>query len=57
MWNDTTIAAFVENPKKYIKGTKMAIKIKKEADRTNLLAYLKQFSTAEAVEAANALEQ
>ena len=57
VWNDATISAFVENPKKYIKGTKMAIKIKKEADRANLLAYLKQFSTAEAIEAANALEQ
>ena len=57
VWNDETISAFVENPKKYIKGTKMAIKIKKQDDRANLLGYLKQFSTAEAIEAANALEQ
>ncbi|MEP0943347.1 MAG: cytochrome c family protein [Rhizobiaceae bacterium] len=57
VWNDTTISAFIENPKKYIKGTKMAIKIKKEKDRVNLLGYLQQFSTPEAVEAANAAEQ
>ena len=57
VWNDETIAAFIENPKKYVKGTKMAIKIKKEKDRVNLIAYLQQFSKPEAVEAANALEQ
>ena len=54
VWNDETISAFVENPKKYVKGTKMAIKVKKEADRVNLIAYLKQFSTEEAITAANA---
>ena len=54
VWNDETISAFVENPKKYIKGTKMAIKVKKEEDRINLLAYLKQFSSPDAIEAANA---
>ena len=37
IWNDETISAFIENPKKYIKGTKMAIKVKKEKDRVNLL--------------------
>ncbi len=57
IWNDETISAFIENPKKYIKGTKMAIKVKKEKDRVNLLAYLQQYSTPEAIEAANALEQ
>ena len=35
----------------------MAIKVKKEKDRVNLLAYLQQYSTPEAIEAANALEQ
>ena len=54
IWNDETISAFIENPKKYIKGTKMAIKVKKEDDRVNLIAYLKQFSTEEAIEQANA---
>lgn len=53
VWNDETISAFIENPKKYIKGTKMAIKVKKEKDRVSLLAYLKQFSGPEAIEEAN----
>ncbi|MGI9354007.1 MAG: c-type cytochrome [Rhizobiaceae bacterium] len=54
VWNDETIAAFIENPKKYVRGTKMVIKVKKADDRVNLLGYLKQFSKPEAVEAANA---
>jgi cytochrome c len=54
VWSDETISAFIENPKKYIKGTKMAIKVKKEEDRVNLIAYLKQFSAPEMIEKANA---
>ena len=41
VWNDETLAGFLANPKKYMKGTKMAFPgIKKENDMANLLAYL-----------------
>ena len=43
VWNDETIAAYIENPKAYIKGNKMAFAgLKKEEDRVNVIAYLKQ---------------
>ncbi len=41
VWNDETLAAFLESPKKYMKGTKMSFPgVKKETDMANLLAYL-----------------
>jgi cytochrome c len=44
-WNEETIAAYMKDPKGYIKGNKMAFRgLKKDADIDNLLAYLKQFS-------------
>ena len=40
-WSDETLFAYLENPKKYIKGTNMAFPgFKKEADRHNMVAYL-----------------
>ncbi|KAF4952350.1 hypothetical protein FSARC_12664 [Fusarium sarcochroum] len=41
-WNDQTLFDYLENPKKYIPGTKMAFGgLKKPKDRNDLIAYLK----------------
>ena len=46
MWSDETLFAYLENPKKYIPGTKMVFAgIKKDKERNALIAYLKE-STA-----------
>ena len=38
-WNNDTLFAYLENPKKYIPGTKMAFGgLKKEKDRNDLIA-------------------
>lgn len=40
-WTFQNLFSFLENPKNYIKGTKMLYKgIKKEEDRVNLISYL-----------------
>lgn len=45
-WNETTLFEYLENPKKYIPGTKMVFAgLKKESERNDLIAYLKS-STA-----------
>jgi len=42
MWGDDTLFDYLENPKKYIKGTKMVFAgIKKPQERKDLIAYLK----------------
>ena len=44
VWNEETVAAYLENPRKYIPGNQMAYPgLRKEADRANVIAYLKQF--------------
>lgn len=41
-WNDEHLAGYLASPKEYISGNKMAFAgIKKEADKYNLIAYLK----------------
>lgn len=41
VWNEETLDSFLTNPKAAVPKTKMAIKVKKEKDRENLIAYLK----------------
>ncbi|BFZ58293.1 iso-1-cytochrome c [Savitreella phatthalungensis] len=42
-WDDNTLFEYLENPKKYIPGTKMAFGgLKKEKDRNDLITYLKE---------------
>ena len=45
VWDDETLDSYLEKPKKYLKGTRMAFAgLKKEKDRANVIAYLKQYS-------------
>ena len=42
-WNKDTLFQYLENPKKYIPGTKMVFAgIKKAQERADLIAYLEQ---------------
>ncbi len=43
VWDDKSLDAYLTKPKKFIPGTKMTFAgIKKQKDRDNLIAYLKQ---------------
>lgn len=42
IWNEETLFEYLENPKKYIPGTKMAFAgLKKAQERNDIIAYLK----------------
>jgi len=43
VWSDETLDGYLTAPRKYLKGGKMAFAgLKKEADRVNVIAYLKE---------------
>ena len=45
VWNEETLDGYLEAPRKYVKGGTMAFAgLRKEEDRANVIAYLKQFS-------------
>ena len=52
VWDEALIAAFIENPKKFLQDyledskakSKMSVKVKKEDDRKNVAAYVATFS-------------
>lgn len=44
IWTEENLAAYLENPKDFIPGNKMTFAgLKKEDDREDVIAYLKQF--------------
>ena len=44
VWDEESLAAYLEKPRKYIPKTKMAFAgLKKEEDRANVIAYLAQY--------------
>lgn len=45
-WNEDTLFEYLENPKKYIPGTKMVFAgLKKPQERADLIAYIKDASS------------
>jgi len=44
-WDDASLDAFLKKPRKFVKGTRMSFPgLKKQADRDNLIAYIKEKS-------------
>jgi cytochrome c2 len=46
IWNDETIAAYLADPRGYIKGNRMALAGLKEEEIADLIAYLKEESAS-----------
>ena len=45
VWDEETLDAYLKAPKKYVKGTRMAFAgLKRDADRANVITYMKTFS-------------
>jgi cytochrome c len=45
VWDEPTLTTYLHNPRAMVKGTKMAfVGLQSDADITNVIAYLKQFS-------------
>ena len=45
VWDEETLDAYLKAPKKYVKGTRMAfVGLKRDADRANVISYMKTFS-------------
>jgi cytochrome c len=45
VWTEKTLKAYLKKPRDYVKGTKMTfVGLKKESDRENLIAFLKEAS-------------
>ena len=45
VWNEETLDGYLEKPKAYVKGTRMAFAgLRKEEDRANVIAYLNSYS-------------
>jgi cytochrome c2 len=48
IWTKQTLYDYLENPKKFIPGTKMVFAgLKKETDRADLVAFLEQVTTVQ----------
>ena len=41
VWDDETLQAWLKKPQAFIKKSKMSLKLKKQKDRDNVIAYLK----------------
>lgn len=41
VWDDETLNAWLKNPQKFAKGSKMVLRLKKDQERANIIKYLK----------------